>query len=354
MPRPIPSVTRAANVPMLAPGLGADPTWIRSVAEHLVGNGAAVLTIGEGVGLLPAHRWTDRTGPVVARAFGLPDLAGADLVDAHLSEPARDLPLLASQLDLLARTGDADLIRFSRVPTRSNLMAALDQMRAAHSLEDCGAVAFIGVQDAAAFGRLSKEQLRNVDRQRRRTERELGPVTRDVVTTSGAVRQAFDRFVALEDSGWKGQTGVGSSLAADPRLRAFMLAVLTGLAAERRARVDILRIADQDAAAHLAVRTGRTWNLLKIAYHPAFRSSGPGGMLFRTFLEEMAADPGVDEVNLSTDPDWARRWHVQVEPCFHVLIHCRTFRGRLIATSANGRRFLRDLRNRMPRKTAPP
>lgn len=227
-----------------------------------------------------------------------------------------------------------------RVRTRSNLLAALPSSGLPYALSDAGASAFCDVSHPDALKALSKETLRNYDRLRRRAEKDYGPVASDPVTDPAALHTAaFDRFVALEDAGWKGTAGAGTSLAADTRAQGFFREVMRRFGEDHRARIDFLTINGRDAAAQLMVRAGPAWFLLKIGYHPDFKDVGPGGILLKAFLEEMVANPDILEVNLTTNPPWAARWHFQTEPVYHVYIYNTTWRGRALYAA----RSLKDL-----------
>jgi len=212
-------------------------------------------------------------------------------------------------------------IHVSRVRTRSLLLRHLSESRVAHALSDNGASAFCDVSHLDSLKAISKDTLRNFDRLRRRVEKDFGPVLLDPVTDPALLHTtAFGRFVALEDSGWKGTTGAGTSLAVDTRAQAFFREVMRRFGEDNRARIDVLTLAGRDAAAQLTVRAGPTWFLLKIGFHPDFKDVGPGGILLKAFLEEMVANPDILEVNLTTSPPWAARWHFQTEPVYNLTI----------------------------------
>ena len=101
-------------------------------------------------------------------------------------------------------------------------------------------------------------------------------------------------------------------------------------------------------AAHIAIRSGPTWFLLKIGYHPDFKDVGPGGILMKRFLEEMRDDPDIAEVNLCTNPPWADRWHFQTEPCYNVRIFNRTWRGQLLAAARSVTEAVKTVRAHLP------
>ena len=276
-------------------------------------------------------------------SIGVPDHPSLNLMDIVLVGSA-DMPRdLDAALDVLGRERSWDLLRFSRVRERSHLLRALHGSSFTWTRDDAGRSAFCDVSAPSALTALSKDHLRNVDRLARRAQRDFGLVEIVAVSDATVASTAFDRFVALESSGWKGEEGTG--LAADTTAQAFFREVMRGFQSDGRARIDVLTIDGRDAAAQLAVRVGTTWFLLKIGYDQSFRDVGPGAILLKQFLERMAETPDIHEVNLTTDPPWAQRWHFQSEPCYHVSIFGRTLRGRALAASQIAKSVARNLRD---------
>lgn len=242
----------------------------------------------------------------------------------NLSDALRD-----PALRLGTRPPVWDTLRVDRVRARSELLAALPKSGIRYALSDAGASAFCDVSRRDALKSLSKDTLRNVDRLKRRAQRHLGEVAIAPIADASVAGVAFDRFVALENVGWKGTRGAGTSLLADESTQRFFREVMRRFQHDGCARIDFLTIGGRDAAAQLMVRAGATWFLLKMSYHPYFKEVGPGGILLKALLEEMRDSPDILEVNLTTNPSWAARWHFQTEPLYYVHIYGRTLKGQL-------------------------
>ena len=277
--------------------------------------------------VLPAEAPRSRLAPQLGPQKGRHSV---DAFDLSLPSPADPAAVCAIIARVLRASGESVVV-VPKVRQRSVLLSALSRGGSVrYALSDAGSSAFCRVDEPDALKRLSKEQLRNVDRLRRRAEKEYGAVAIETVTDPGALRDAaFARFVEIEDAGWKGTAGAGTSLAADARVGAFFRDVMHRFGRDGRARIDFLTIGGRDAAAQLMVRAGPAWFLLKIGYHPNFRAVGPGGILLKAFLEEMLATPDIHEVNLTTNPAWAARWHFESEPVYHVALYNADWSGRL-------------------------
>lgn len=331
-----------------------DPHWMAALRHALMPGQLDLFVLREGtvaVGLLPLTPTSLKTGGMRVRMMGTPMDRSVDLTDALLLPSHRRADVLSAALSDLTREYPWDLIRFRRVRQRSHLLDALHGLEYRYSLVDAGASASCDVSSTDALTALSREQLRNVARLRRRAERDYGPVTTETIADSTVADASFDRFVALESVGWKGADPAGTSLALDAQAQAFFRDVMKRLQPFGRARIDFLSIGGRDAAAQLAVRAGHSWFILKIGYHPDFRDVGPGSLLLKAFVEEMCRASDVREVSLTTNPPWAARWHFRTEPTYDVLIYGRTWRGRALAAGRIGKEFLKSIRHRLPTRS---
>jgi CelD/BcsL family acetyltransferase involved in cellulose biosynthesis len=283
----------------------------------------------------------------------MPHPPPVDLSDAIIAPTHRNPQLLDCAFNAISDSLKCDVLTYTRVRARSCFLAAIQGASFHHYLADAGSSAYCDVRDHSGIDALSKSQLRNIERLRRKAEKDLGDVAAESATGS-AIGVAFEQFLILEATGWKGEDGTGTALALDERKRKFYRKLLTRLADAGRARIDLLHIGGRLAAGHLAIRAGRTWFLLKIGYDPAFRDYGPGTILLRMFLEEMSSTAGVDEVNLTTNPTWADRWHFQVEPVHNVVVYGRTLRGRTLSAERAAKEMIKAVRDRIPTRDTTP
>ncbi len=184
-------------------------------------------------------------------------MAGADLQGA-----------MACALDIAAGSGARWLV-LERTPADGPVRGALD---AAVAAPGATPVAILGHRRPVLHrrpapdyldGRLSTQRRKNLRRQRRRLEEELGPVrARDLGATDH--EGALERLLALEAAGWKGRGG--TALASNSAHASFFREA-TGAAARRgAAQVWVLEAGDTTVAALCAVVDGRGAFHLKTAY----------------------------------------------------------------------------------------
>jgi len=120
----------------------------------------------------------------------------------------------------------------------------------------------------------------------------------------------LQRFLRVEDSGWKG--AAGTSIARSPDLVAFYQTLTQRLAKNGWLEWHTLELDGELAACHLAVRMGGAVALPKIAYDEGYARYGPGNLLFRELLVRSFDDPTVEEVNCMTDMRWHKNWAMPV------------------------------------------
>jgi len=333
--------------------LGEDPLWLKVLSATLLG-GTSPLALnqeGHSLALLPFARITGVSPVPGSVQVGAPPKAGVDSCAGWVHPGIAAERRMSDLLRLLSSAARWDRFSVPRAAARSTLVRALEGSGAPFAFSDAGTCAYCDTSHADALKAISKENLRNVDRLRRRAEKDHGPVEIEAITDAALLDSpAFDRFLSLEDAGWKGAQGAGTSLASDRHSQEFFRRVIRQFAEVQRARIDFLTINGRDAAAQLMVRAGPTWFLLKIGYHPDFKDVGPGGILLKAFLEEMVAASDILEVNLTTNPPWAARWHFQTEPVYHVYIYNTTWRGRLLYAG----RTLKNLAKRVRDQLRPP
>ncbi|MDO6460120.1 GNAT family N-acetyltransferase [Granulosicoccaceae sp. 1_MG-2023] len=143
----------------------------------------------------------------------------------------------------------------------------------------------------------------------RRLRKKCGEVSVTVADTPETLAGAYQEFLRIEASGWKGDKK--TAIARDEDLRRFYEALqvrTAGLGAE----IHILHLDGQAVAAQLTLRSGGLLSLLKIGFDEAYAQVSPGSILLEETLTRAQADPATESVSLVTNPPWAERWHPAV------------------------------------------
>lgn len=114
----------------------------------------------------------------------------------------------------------------------------------------------------------------------------LGPVTFRLVDRSGDFRDAIERFLWLENAGWKGTAG--TSLLSDASEAAFFRAMMNGFA-ESNAAFFVELLCDERVVGSTAnFRSGATVSAFKVGWDPEFAAASPGKILDAELMRRAA------------------------------------------------------------------
>ncbi len=249
-------------------------------------------------------------------SFGLPVLQTPLVPDYDaLSHPTLDraqpAAALAALLDQVRR--DASLpgvIQVAHWPERLKALLPADARLSHAEAWPRAVLAPTAPTDAESYLRAAMGSSYKKRLSQERALGRLGRLTHKRLV-GGGVREGYDAFLRLEDSGWKGQAG--TSLSQHPDEEAYVRAALDGLAQAGLAGVDLLELDGRPIAAGLVVEAGGRSLFWKTAYDEDFARHSPGALLDlavtrRLFAEgKPALDSGMDAF---TDPDtqpWSER-----------------------------------------------
>ncbi len=260
------------------------PDMAASAAEHLArGDADRLLLVRRGEALelaLPLRRTRAYRGAPVPtyRAWGH-DHAFLDtpLVDARDPEH-----VWQAALTHLARRG-AGWLAFERLgadgPTRSALDAVLarrgSRARTLHGADR----PMVNRRATPTYldGRLSSSQRRRLGRLRRRLEATLGGPVWVADRAEDDLEGAVERFLALEQAGWKGRSG--TALASTPGGADFFRQAMLAAGRSGRAQLWELGVGGAVVAALTAVTGGDGCFHLKTAYDERHAKCSPGMQL---------------------------------------------------------------------------
>ena len=230
--------------------------------------------------------------------LGVPPLDGDDphgtlaSFFAFLAEPERGLP---------------DVLVLPDIRSDGAFAAVLAAVASEHGLP----VAFANQTDRAAIDKSAGTQAAFLPPSSGRRRRELqrqwrlleasGPVAFHVVREADAVRLAFEDFLALEASGWKGRQR--SALVIDRFRAAFAREAVNGLAEEGRVRVYALSVGDRTVASLVVLLDGGDAFAWKMAYDEAFAKASPGQQVVAEATRALIADPAVKRADSCAMPD---------------------------------------------------
>lgn len=115
------------------------------------------------------------------------------------------------------------------------------------------------------------------------------------------VGAAFERFLALEAAGWKGEQG--TALLSDADDARFVRRLIGDLAAKNRSSVALLRVGGTAVAAQVLLYSGAQAYTWKTAYDEAFARFSPGALLVDKLTETLLAGGEVAAIDSCSAAD---------------------------------------------------
>jgi len=132
--------------------------------------------------------------------------------------------------------------------------------------------------------RFNHSDRRELARRARHLAAELGGELEVVDRTNDP--DAWEAFLAMEDSGWKAERG--TALGSTPADAAFFRRMCAGMSAAGRLEVVALEVAGRTVAMECHLVDGSLFYSFKIAHDPAFRKFSPGTQLKYRVIDQLA------------------------------------------------------------------
>lgn len=308
---------------------------------------AMVRDAGETVAIVPLRYAPHRKGPFQVASWNL-------LWDPHVTLP----PVLLAPGEDWARVIEAimaDLSRVGRPCDQIVLPGVLDEdsWRGVWAKGGLPTLVSPGRQSLrfnttsadSALASISPHFRKNLARQRRKLA-SLGAVDLELAIGPEDAANAFEAFLEIEASGWKGAAGTGSAIRLDPNLVRFYSGLIGAVHPRQQVWIATLSLDGRPVASNFCIRTDDTLAVLKIGYDESLRQAAPGNVLLAMLLEACAADPEIAWVSLVTGPAWAEQWRPQEVPVLNLTAFAPTLRGRAFHALARARRALGRLRRK--------
>jgi CelD/BcsL family acetyltransferase involved in cellulose biosynthesis len=306
----------------------------------------------EPLAVFPLEIVTERIFGIPVRAWRIPVHAHMNLTDfLMLPSPERGRWLRYLVEHLNAQPSPVwDVLCLAHVLEKSNIAEALAQAPLARHIT-------WHLQESYQFscpnpghgvgGRASGSFRRNLRRLKRRAETQ-GSLSFRRIRGLAELEEAFEEFLELEASGWKGANGSGTAIRCHAELIVFYRTLLHEYAARQGCHINLLMLDNRPIAAQFCLLTDNTLSILKIGYHERYAALAPGNLLMEQLLRPGEGGSGLHTVSLVINPAWGRSWRPEVRAVFDHWIFRRTVRGELAYYLATVRHWWRVLR-RAPR-----
>jgi hypothetical protein len=148
---------------------------------------------------------------------------------------------------------------------------------------------------------------RNLRRLSRRAE-ESAPLRHQSYRQPQELETAFEAFIDIEASGWKGTAGTSSAIRCQAAMLAFYRELVCAFSPRGACVVNLLWHGDQAVAGQFCLQIGRTLNVLKIGFSGAQAHFAPGNLLLDRMIRDACEDASIDVLSLVNEPPWARNF----------------------------------------------
>ncbi|MBX2837639.1 MAG: GNAT family N-acetyltransferase [Gammaproteobacteria bacterium] len=155
---------------------------------------------------------------------------------------------------------------------------------------------------------------------------ETSPLRFEQVTNPAQLDWAFEQFLNVEASGWKGAEGDGTAIKHSDSLRSFYASLLTPRYKGLTPTINLLFADELCIAAQYGLATKNCLSLLKIGYLEDYSHYSPGSLLLEDVINQCYQDK-TPTLSLVTSPPWAVRWHPETAPVWHITRYNNTTFG---------------------------
>ena len=163
------------------------------------------------------------------------------------------------------------------------------------------------------IGRLGKKTRTNLRYYKRLIEREIGWIQNQIIRPNSAEQQLelFNKFLKIEQSGWKGEKG--SALAQDEENKLYHLALCEIASSEGQMLWQVVTAGEMPIAMNMVIQRDSTLWVVKTAYENEYQKYSPGTVALTDFLQFAIEDQNIATIRMITDVDWVDKWKPRKE-----------------------------------------
>ncbi|GEL21284.1 hypothetical protein PSU4_02380 [Pseudonocardia sulfidoxydans NBRC 16205] len=306
------------------------PGWFAAWWDAFGEGRRRIVTVRRGAELVAVMPLVERHGVVrsatnwhsfVSGPVAVDDLARTALLD-HVLSHGRRLDL--SHLTTLVSDSTADTLARRRAHVRREVV-----QRSPYVPGDVTFESYVERREA--------RRVRQLQRNRRKLEK-LGPVRHVADGGTAGVERAVARFLEIEASGWKGESG--TAILSDDRTRAFYGGLTAWAGAAGILRVSFLEVDGHAIAGELCLEDDYATYPLKASYEPDHRQYSPGLILLFEQIRTSVESGRSYEFMGSAEP-YKMRWADDVRDIHRLDVYPATFAGRATLLADAGVRTAR-------------
>lgn len=177
----------------------------------------------------------------------------------------------------------------------------------------------------------------------------LGVLTSSIVRHPGELEPAFQVFLDLEASGWKGPKGAGTAIRCDPKLTGFYNSLIQKYGILNKCEVSLLYLNEHPIAGTFSMLIDGTAYSLKIAYDEGQANLSPGNLLRERLMVHYAQQQSIRTLNMVSggSSPWHRRWNITSQTTYRLYLFNRSPKAQIaFAVKKTKKKIQAALRNR--------
>lgn len=153
----------------------------------------------------------------------------------------------------------------------------------------------------------------------------LGEVKTYFYSDSYALKNAFEEFLMVEASGFKGE--MKTALLYDKVQQSFYRSLLNYFGKSGHCLIQVLKVNDKTIASHFALIIGKTYYMLKIGFDDDYKSFSPGTILIGNTIKHFSNNPHIDTIDFVTGLDWHDQWKPSISHIYNYYFYKTTPKG---------------------------
>jgi hypothetical protein len=159
----------------------------------------------------------------------------------------------------------------------------------------------------------------------------LGELRLEISSSVRELPTAFEHFLDVEDSGWKGQEG--TSIRKQPWMEKYYRHLLEHYGRLGLCRINFLFLGETAIAAQFSIEVAECLYLLKIGFREEHSECSPGALLLYKLVLHHCENGPVKAISFVTGVPWIDRWHPSTAKVFVFYTDCGTLLSKLAVRS---------------------
>lgn len=188
---------------------------------------------------------------------------------------------------------------------------------------------------------LMTNKFRSNLRRRTRLAENVAPLRFQSCRRPEELEQAFDTFLDIEASGWKGPCGTSSAIRCQPQICRFYTECVREFGARSECVINLLWHGEQAIAGQFGLHIGRTLHILKVGHRDTNSLVAPGILLQDRTIRDACEDPRVDVLSMVNNPYWAHSFRPQTRDVWLYFMPNWNVRGLLARLGLSLKRYLK-------------